>query len=61
MKKFIVIVREVYIQPVLIEAETIDKAIEAVADGEGEIIEGQMEYSHNLNPELWSVEELKEE
>jgi len=54
MPKFIVEVREVWVQPVEIEAETEEEAIKRVADAEGDW-DGQAEYSHTLDPETWTI------
>jgi len=53
---FIVNVREVYIQPYRVLAKTAEEAIGLVKEGEGEIMEGSLEYSHTLEPECWTVE-----
>lgn len=57
-KTFIVNVREVHIQPFRVEAETRQEAIEIVADGGGDLMEGCLEYSHTLDPDTWTVDEL---
>jgi hypothetical protein len=54
-KEYIVSVREVHIQEVLIEADSPEQAIEKVVKGEGENLDG--EYSHTLDSDLWTVEE----
>lgn len=56
-KSFIVNVREVYIQPYKVEAETNEEAIRIVADGGGDLMEDCLEYSHTLDPDTWTVEE----
>ena len=53
--KLIVVRKEVWIQPVAIEADTTEKALHKVKDGEGEDIEDQFEYSYTLDSEDWSV------
>jgi hypothetical protein len=55
--KYLVLRREVWIQPLEIEAANEKEAVELVADGDGEVIEAGFEYSHTLDPEVWSVEE----
>ncbi len=56
-KMFAVFVREVHVQKYLIEATNESAAIQAVADGEGEIVEENgMEDSHSLDPDLWTAE-----
>ena len=57
--KFIVEVREVWIQPVEMEAESEEKAIERVREGEGKSIEDGFEYSHTLSVDKWTVHELE--
>jgi len=55
-RKWIVAVREVHIQPFLIEAATAKEAIELVADGQGEMLESGFEYSHSLDTDQWTAE-----
>ena len=57
MKNFLVNVKEVWVQPVLVEAETKEEAIEAVAEGGGTYIEDRFRYSHTKDPDTWNVEE----
>ena len=59
MKMFEVKVREVHVQPYSIEAKTKEEAIAIVQAGGGEIIEGGFEYSHTLDSENWTVEEVE--
>jgi len=59
--KFIVSIREVHIQAVEIEADTKEEAVEKVKEGEGEYLEDGLDYSHTLDSEFWTVEELKSE
>lgn len=56
-KRYIVSRREVHIQMVSVEAESKEEAIEKVAEGEGEMMDNTLEYSHSLDPEYWTVEE----
>lgn len=53
--KLIVVRKEVWIQPVTIEADSTEEALHDVEMGEGEILEDQFEYSHTLNSEDWIV------
>lgn len=53
--KYIVNVREVHIQPYEVEAISPEDAAQAVADGEGDLIEGGFEYSHTLDRSLWDM------
>jgi hypothetical protein len=61
-KEFIVYVREMWIQPTRIFAESEEASRELVQDGEGDQIEEWLEYaepiqSNDDNP--WRVEEIK--
>ncbi len=58
MPKFIVSVREVHVQPYEVEAQDKEAAIKVVRDGGGDIDDGAFEYSHTLDPEFWTVEEV---
>lgn len=65
MPKFIVNVREVHVQPYVVSARSLDKAIHLVEAGEGEVWEGAFEYSHTLETDSWdgheaTPDELKE-
>ena len=55
--KYLVQVREVHISHREIEAESAEQALSFVADQDGE--ETFLEYSHTLDPDLWTVEEVK--
>lgn len=57
MPKYLVSKREVHIYYVEVEADSPTEALSAVADGHGEPM-GFTEYSHPLDPETWSVEEV---
>jgi hypothetical protein len=57
MKKYAVLVREVWIQIYHIEAESPDVAIQQVALGKGTLADGVIEYSHQLPSEYWTTEE----
>ena len=56
MSTYVVLVREVWIQGVRIEAASPEEALRRVADGDGEYLEDRFEYSHTLGPECWQVE-----
>lgn len=58
-KKYIVLVREVHISPVEIEAKNADEAIDLVREGEGETIYEALEYSHTMDFDTWTVEEVR--
>lgn len=59
MPRFIVSVKEVYIQPVSIEAESVEDALRKVKDGDGEYLEDQHEYCYSLPFDEWNVYEEK--
>lgn len=61
MPKYIVGVREVWVQPVEIEADSDSEAKHRVWRGEGNRIDSEFEYSHCLDSSLWTVEEVKED
>jgi len=56
MKTYYVLVREVWAQPVTVEADSPQEAIRKVQKGDGEYAKSA-EYCHTLNPETWTVEE----
>jgi hypothetical protein len=60
MKTYQVLVREVHIQGYVVEAEDPEDAVELVRYGSGDLNENMFEYSHTLEPELWTVEEVPE-
>lgn len=57
-KKFIVAVREIHIAPLVVEARSKEEAIYKVTEGEGEAVEGGLEYSHTFDPDTWTVTEV---
>ena len=59
MPKFRVRVLEVHYQPIDIEAETAEEALEAVQEGDG--VEGECVYGYTLDTDEWTVVELQEE
>ena len=56
MPKFIVYKREVWVQAVEIEAETVNEANHKVWLGEGNMLDNMLEYNHDLDSSLWTVE-----
>lgn len=54
--KYLVEVREVHVSTIEVDASTQAEAVERVANGEGEEI--LCEYSHTLDKDLWTVEEV---
>jgi hypothetical protein len=59
MKKFMVTVKEVYTREIEVEAESkeeaIEKANDVIEEGEDEI---NLEYSHTLDTDEWTAEEM---
>jgi hypothetical protein len=58
MDKFVVCVREVYIQGYAVDAMDEGEAISKVVDGEGDPVGLLPQYSHTLDPETWTVERV---
>lgn len=58
MKTFIVLVKEVHIQPVKIKAMNKNDAIRRVNEDAGEYLEEGIEYSHTLDTETWTVQHV---
>ena len=52
------LVREVWVQPYIVEAENEEEAKELVTGIAG--VEDELEYSHTLDPETWTVEKEEE-
>ncbi len=63
MPMFIVSVKEVHVQPYEVEAPDKDAAIKVVQNGGNrpDDVAFPPEYSHTLDPEFWTVEEVPEE
>ena len=57
MPKFHVLVREVHVSTMEIEADNPEDAIKKIKDGEGE--QAICEYSHTLDSETWSVDDAE--
>jgi len=55
-ERFIVVTREVWIQPYKVEADSVEEAKAIVADAGGDPIEDSLEYSHFLDTDSWDVE-----
>ena len=60
MPKYIVVVKEVWNQPVEVEADSPTEAKQKILDGEGYVVEDWFEYSFCLGPETWTVEETRD-
>lgn len=57
MPKFVVNVREVWIQQVAVEAKDKGEAIALVLEGEGDYLDNQLEYSDTRDESEWTVDE----
>ena len=57
MKRFRVMVREVHVQGVLVDAESEEDAKIKVAEGEGDYEDNSLEFSHSCDSDTWTVEE----
>ena len=55
MSKFIVTIRECHTQDVLVEAVDAVEARLKVMDGDGQMLNDTLEYSHTLPPDTWTV------
>lgn len=60
MKTYRVFVKEVWVQAFDIEAESKEEAIKLITEGDGDIVQDELDYSHSLDPDTWTVEELDE-
>ena len=60
-KRFIVNVREVHVQPVVIEANSIEEAIDKIDTSAEGYCDYPLEYSHIMGREFWTTEEIKED
>lgn len=61
MKNFIITRREVWTSGVLVTANTQEEAIKIVEDCGGTELDGLLEYSHTLDTDTWTTEEISEE
>ncbi len=57
--KYIVHVREVWVQSVEVEANSPEEAKQRICEGKGYTIEDRFEFSRSLEPETWTVEKVK--
>lgn len=57
MRTYRVKVREVHVQDVLVKATNEEHAKTLVKDGEGDYVDNTLEFSHQLEPDTWEVEE----
>ncbi len=58
MSKFIVHVKEVWDQPVEVEAESKEHAISRVVEGIAECKESECSYSYTLDSDEWTIEKV---
>lgn len=58
LRRYLVTVREVHTQVVRIDAVDPDAAKAVVRDGGGEYLDGTLEYSHTLDCDTWTVEQI---
>ena len=58
MKKFVVDVDEVWKQSYEVEADSVEEAKQKVKDGDADIIETCFEFSHCLDSEFWTTNEI---
>ncbi|MFI5379023.1 MAG: hypothetical protein ACHRHE_06995 [Tepidisphaerales bacterium] len=56
LTRFIVNVREVHIQPVAVDAQSPEDAINRVKRGDGDYDKYPIEYSHTLGTDTWTVD-----
>ena len=57
MQQYVVTAREVWIQDIMVMAESEEEAIYAATSGEGDYcLNG--EYSHDFEPETWIAQQL---
>lgn len=57
MAKYVVYVREIWVQGVAVEAQDKLEAIAKVEEGEGEYLPNDLEYSDTRDKSEWTVEE----
>ena len=57
MAEYYVLVREVHVSYRRVEASSPEEAKKVAQEGGGE--DSHLEYSHTLDPETWTVEEVK--
>lgn len=52
---YVVEVREVHVQLVNVKARSSAEAIKLVEDGDGNCVDGALEYLHTLESDLWTA------
>jgi hypothetical protein len=53
--KYRVVVREVWTQDNLVEADSIEEALAKVGEGDCDTVDNTLEYSHSLDRAKWDV------
>ena len=56
MKTYTVNVREVHVNSYTVKAESEDEAKDLVADGQGDMMDDMLEFSHSLDTDCWTVD-----
>jgi hypothetical protein len=56
MPKYRVVVKEVWNQPIIIEANSPSDAVSLVAECQGQELKDEHAYSYTLEPDSWEVE-----
>lgn len=60
MPRYNVGIREVHVSTVVVVAKDEEEALKKAGTGDFEFDQIDLEYSHNLDPDVWSVEEAGE-
>lgn len=60
MKRYLVAKREVWVNPVIVSANSAREALNRAENGEGSVVEDLFEYSTTLDSVHWTVEECYE-
>ena len=61
MKEYLVNVREVHVQPVLVKANSMEEALDMVDTASENYCDYPLEYSHLMDKQFWTVEENNNE
>ena len=61
MKEYLVNVREVHVQPVLVKANSMEEALAMVDTASENYCDYPLEYSHLMDKQFWTVEENNNE
>jgi len=60
MPRYHVGIREVHVNTVVVIADSEEQALRKAADDELEDDELEVEYSHTLDPDVWTVEKVED-